>query len=172
MTQPQRLAGATLIAALLSAPCTPPAPDGASDPDVGAVDPDTTTWPAAAADPVSELHEPFNTRVAVFMEATPEAIEKFAAAHGNTAEFEVIADDLMYYRASAHEYLAERGIPVVHLSGRRPLRFIVDGAIGVYTFPDVTTLDVIALFEPGREPIAFAPAGIHLVDEYFAPPDQ
>lgn len=169
MTRPRRLAGATLIAALLSAPCTPRAPDEAPDHEAGAgaVDPDTTGPPAAAA-PVSEPREPFNTRVAVFMEATPEDIDEAAAAHGDAAEFEVIADDLMYYRAAAHDYLAERGIAVVHVSGRRSLRFIVDGGIREYDFADVTTLDVIVLFEPGREPMAFAPAGLHLVHEYFA----
>jgi hypothetical protein len=103
--------------------------------------------------------EPIASRAVVFMEATGAQIEA-AGAGADAGEFAVIADDLMFYRAAAHERLAEVGAPVVRVSGRRPLAFVVGGAARSYDFAELPTLDLIVVYAPGSEPIAFAPIDV------------
>jgi hypothetical protein len=108
----------------------------------------------------------FARRVVVFMEASPEEIDK-ARSGVSAADFAVIADDLMFYRAAAYEYLEKKRLHVVRLVGRRPLTFVVDGRTRQYNFLDFPTLDVIVLFDPVGEPRPIAPVDVHVADEYF-----
>jgi hypothetical protein len=116
------------------------------------------TTPTDAAPPAAAAElprEPIARRAVLFMEATEAQIE--AARAGVSADdFAVVADDLMFYRAAAHERLAEAGAPVVRVDGRRPLAFVVDGAARTYDFPELATLDLIVVYVPGSAPSAFA----------------
>lgn len=108
-------------------------------------------------------------RVAIYMEATTAELDS-ARARLPEADFYVMADDLMFYRSSAYDYLERSGVRVVRLTGRRPLSFEVNGATRTYGFEGFEPLDAIVLFEPGREPRVIAPVDLHVVDEYFALP--
>lgn len=82
-------------------------------------------------------------------------------------DFVVIADDLMYYRSTAHEVLAGLDVPVVRLHGRRPLEFRVDGGTRVYDFADIEWLDVLVLYLPGQEPRAVATVEAEVARAFF-----
>jgi hypothetical protein len=82
-------------------------------------------------------------------------------------DFEVMADHLMYYRSTAYDLLARIWPEVVTLEGRRPLAFVVDGEVREYSFADHTTLDLIVVYRPGREPEALAPIDVERVPVYF-----
>ena len=101
------------------------------------------------------------------MEAASEDIERTRAGVSEET-FAVIADDQMFYRSAAYEYLERKQLPVVRWTGRIAVTFMADGRARQYDFSDWPTLDVIVLFDPGREPQAIAPADLHLVDAYFA----
>lgn len=124
------------------------------------------TAPAADLQPQDSAYA---SRVAIYMEATSADLDS-ARARLPEDDFYVMADDLMFYRSSAYEYLERRGVRVVRLAGRRPLSFLVNGVSRTYGFADFEPLDAIVLFEPGREPRVIAPVDLHLVDEYFALP--
>lgn len=85
--------------------------------------------------------------------------------------FAVVDDDMMFYRAAAYEVLEGRGLPVVRLAGRQPLIFTVDGQDRRYDFESVTWLDMIVLYQPGKEPMPVAAvdfsADPSFLDEYF-----
>lgn len=146
-----------------------------SEPGPAPLDQDSAILPAAASDsgvtPGASDAGAFSERVVVFMEATAEEIEQVGSGVPED-DFYVIADDLMYYRASAHEYFEAKQLKVVRLEGRRPLTFTVDGAPRRYDYSDFESLDLVVLFDPGREPLALAPAAIHLVDGYFGAPSS
>ncbi len=109
---------------------------------------------------------PFVERIVVFMEATPEQIER-SRGDLSAEDFAVVADDLMFYRSAAYDYLRERNLPIKSLSGRRPLEFIVNGTMRRIDYADVPFLDVIVLYETGQEPRVIAPVDIGEVAEYF-----
>jgi hypothetical protein len=78
-----------------------------------------------------------------------------------------MADDLMFYRAGAYEYLQQRGLPIRTLNGRRLLQFMVQGTMRRLDVSDVPFLDVIVLYETGRQPKVIAPVDIGEAAEYF-----
>ena len=119
--------------------------------------------PAVAFD--SALH-PYARRVVVFVMASAAELE---ALRGTVSEedFAVIADDAMYYRANAYEFLEQHGFPVVSLEGRRPLAFRVGTATRRYDFADVRWLDFVVLYDPVREPRVLATNEIETALEYF-----
>lgn len=120
--------------------------------------------PAAAALPdSSRVHV---ERVAVFLEAPAEAIDRVRAERSQ-ADFAVIADDLMYYRATAYAYLDSLGVPIVRIVGRPPLTFLVAGRPLQYDFSSEPTLDLVVIYEPGQMPKALAPIEIHEAAEYY-----
>ena len=160
---------------LAGAACTPepeasaPATDG--DPAAAAAaDPSGTA--AMEPAPASDGATPFRERAVVFLEASPEDIEAVRAGTP-PQDFLVIADDLMFYRASAYEFFESRGFPVTRVEGRRPLEFEVGGQARTYAFDSLPTLDLIVLYEPGREPLPLAPvdalADTASVFQYFRP---
>ena len=108
----------------------------------------------------------FTDRIVVYMEATPEQIEK-ARGSMSAEDFAVMADDLMFYRSSAHDWLKTQRLPVRIFSGRRSLEFIVQGTVRRLDVADVPFLDVIVLYDPGREPRVIAPIDIAEASEYF-----
>jgi hypothetical protein len=126
--------------------------------------PDLRTPPAAG----DTRH--FDERVVVFVEA--DAVELERARAGESAEdWATIADDLMWYRAEAREELRRRGLPVVTLEGREPLAFVVGGRTRVVRLDTIPWLDVLVLYEPGKEPRAVATvdlsADASLLSGYF-----
>ena len=102
----------------------------------------------------------------IYVEATPAEIEA-ARARFSEEDFAVIADDLMFYRASAIERLEERQIPFTRLMGRRPLEFVIDGVRQSFDFKDVTALDFIVVQLPNESPRTFAPIEIDDVQTYL-----
>jgi hypothetical protein len=108
----------------------------------------------------------FTDRVVVFMEATSDQIEK-ARGTLSAEDFAVMADDLMFYRSSAYDWLKAQQIPVKTFSGRRSLDFFVRGTIRRLDVTDVPFLDVIVLYDAGREPRVIAPIDIAEAAEYF-----
>ncbi len=103
----------------------------------------------------------------MFLEASAEEIDR-ARANLTNEDFEVMADDLMFYRSSAYEYLQQRNLPIKSFTGRRPLEFVVQGAVRRYDLAEIPWLDVIVLYDPNREPRVIAPAELEAVLEYFA----
>jgi hypothetical protein len=104
--------------------------------------------------------------VVYYVEASDSALEA-QRREASSDDFHVIADDLMFYRATALEFLETRGYPVQRVQGRRPLRFVVGGAPRAYDFADVALLDFIVVYEPEREPMVIAPNEVERVIGYF-----
>jgi len=101
-----------------------------------------------------------------YVEATESEID--AARQGISGEdFEVIADDMMFYRSSAIERLEAWDIPVSRIAGRRPLQFTVNGTPETTDFSDVTWLDFIVVYRRNERPRAFAPNDIEAVRAYW-----
>lgn len=112
------------------------------------------------------LTDPISTGTVIFLEASPAEID--SARAGRTEEdFAVIADDLMYYRAIAHEQLAVADVPVVRVTGRRRLTFQVEGAARDYDFAHSPLLDLIIVYLPEREPVAFPTLEVDLAVKRF-----
>ncbi|HUG40140.1 MAG TPA: hypothetical protein VMM12_06635 [Longimicrobiales bacterium] len=113
----------------------------------------------------------FDEAVIVFMTASDSAMDA-ARAGREEDDFYTMADDLMWYRATAQEFLEQQGVPVISLLGRRPLHFLVEGEPRRYEFTDLQTLDVVVLYQPGKEPMALPPIsttdGTGTVEAYFA----
>lgn len=142
---------------LLAAPgCDRPADDDA----VQLPPADTVAGPAPDTAPAADEADggavPFDAPVVVYMAAGRRAMERAGSAMDAEA-FSVMADDLMFYRASAISVLERQPVRLVRIEGRRPLRFVVDGQARAYDFPDHTTLDLVVLYAPGREPRAVPP---------------
>ncbi|HSJ10157.1 MAG TPA: hypothetical protein VK928_09595 [Longimicrobiales bacterium] len=154
-----------LVAVLLIAACeaeTAPegeAPGAVAVPDARGAAHDTAP---ASADSVATYDE----RVAVFLEATAADIDRVRPEYSEE-DFAVVADDLMYYRATAYDVLDKYGVPIVRAERGTVLSFVVAGRPRRYDFSGESTLDAIVLYDPGREPRAFAPVDIHLLAEYF-----
>jgi hypothetical protein len=120
--------------------------------------------PAATEDPDDGVVHA--ERLVVYMQAPHE--EVLAARDDlDDEDFAVVADDLMWYRATAAEFLERHELPVRHVSGRRPLTFLIDGEPRTYTFDDVAGLDLLVAYDPGREPIAIPPVVVEQVLDYF-----
>ena len=109
----------------------------------------------------------FDERVAVFLRADSAALAAARAAHGEE-DYYAVADDMMWYRAEAWDWLERNGVPVVDLEGRPALSFVVNGVPTPFDFSAQTTLDVVVLYEPGQAPIALAPVDVSMrAPEYF-----
>ena len=110
------------------------------------------------------LREPVAQRLVLYIEAPGSAIEALRDSIA-PEDFGVIADDLMFYRATAIEYLEKHDIAFVRLTGRRPIEFVVNGRVRSYDFADTQLLDFIILYETGREPRVIAPNEVELAGE-------
>jgi hypothetical protein len=137
---------------------------------------DTTPGPAAAAAladtalPPGDVAQsmPFSQPTVVFVEASGEELD---AVRGRMTEedFATVADDLSFYRSSAYEYLQKRTLPVVKLTGRRPLEFVVDGKVRRYDYAAVEHLDLVVLYDGKHEPRVIAPNEIEQAGAFFGP---
>lgn len=126
---------------------------------------DSAPIPAGSGEAQDSLT--FTERVVVFVLGTPEELEAMRARHGEE-DFHVVADDAMWYRATAYEYLEQRGVPVETIRGRRPLYFLVDGEIRRFDLPDESAFDVVVLYDTNREPCIIAPVEVDFLAEgYF-----
>ena len=101
----------------------------------------------------------FSSRVAVFLLADSATLEAMRTDR-TEEDFQVVADDLMWYRSEAWSWLEERGVRIVALEGRPPLRFRGDAGMRAWDFSAEPTADVVVLYEPGREPRAVAPIDV------------
>ncbi len=90
----------------------------------------------------------FAERTAVYLQGTAETV---AAALDSLPDDDaaVVADDLMFYRATSRELLEQAGWPVVTMEGRPRLGFVVGGETLVPDLSAHTTLDLVILYEPG-----------------------
>lgn len=117
-----------------------------------------------AAEPA--LPESFSGPVIVFIQAAAEDIEALRAER-SPEDFAVIADDMNYYRSLAMESLDRQQIPVVRLTGRRPLMFDINGEARELDLTPYPWLDLLILYTPGREPRVIAALQIDEIDEFF-----
>ena len=101
----------------------------------------------------------FTERTVVFLLADSAQIEAVRAELSED-DFYVVADDMMWYRAEAWDWFEERGFTVLSIEGRPPLRFRVGGEDRSYDFSDEDLLDLVVIYEPGREPLAIAPIDV------------
>jgi hypothetical protein len=161
-------------AGLLAAACEsgpverPAAPPGA---DVSAAAPvaATQTGPLYGSMIAGEGPASFDSRVVVLMEASAALIDSVRA---NMAEddFFVLADDLMWYRATAVDYITEAGFPLVRVDRQRRLVFLVDGVPREYDFAAEPGLDLLVLYEPGRPPVTAQTLEPERVASFFGGP--
>ena len=100
----------------------------------------------------------YTDRVAVFLLADSAQLARMRAEHG--ADFEVVADDMMWYRAEAWSWFEQRAVPVVSLVGRPTLAFAVGGAVREFDFRGEPTADVVVLYDADRAPVAVAPVDV------------
>lgn len=149
--------GAVLAAVLTVLSCSRPAGPGATQP--------ADSLNAAGADSAA-LPSVITQRTAVFMEAAQPALDSMRKKYSEDDYF-VMADDMMYYRATAYEYLESRGVHVVRTVGRAPLNFVVDGLPRSFDFSSEPTLDLVVMYEPGKTPVAIAPVEIERATDYF-----
>lgn len=121
---------------------------------------------APALGPSPAKSDFISDRIAIFMEATAAQIDSVRAQYSEE-DFAIVADDMMWYRASAYEYLEKLGIPVRRVEGRRVFEYMVNGEPKRFDFPEATYLDVIVLYEPNREPRAIAPVDLYFINDYY-----
>lgn len=112
--------------------------------------------PPIASDSITPQDQLFDERVVVFLLADSAELATMRQEHGEE-DYYVVADDMMWYRAEAWDWVEQRGIPIVWLEGRPPLRFRVAGATREFDFTDVEASDVVVLYDTDREPLAVAP---------------
>lgn len=112
----------------------------------------------------------FDEPVAVFLLADSAAEDSLRAEYSED-DYAVVADDRMWYRAEAWNWLEQNGIRTVHFEGRPALSFVVHGVATAYDFGAEPTLDLVVLYRPGREPIALAPIEVaERATAYFSGP--
>lgn len=98
------------------------------------------------------------TRAAViYVEASDEELNRFRQPSGDSTDAQVSADDLMFYRSSATQYLQQQKVPFTRISGRRTLTFRVDGEPREYTFSEVELSDFIIVYDGRSAPKILAP---------------
>jgi len=115
--------------------------------------------PANAAPASTDTLPPFSQRIVLFIEASAAELDAIRASRGEE-DYHTMADDLMWYRATAREFLENNGLPVRALEGRQPLRFVVNGGVTSFDYSHIPTLDVVILYDTNREPVAAAPIDI------------
>ncbi|HEU5207983.1 MAG TPA: hypothetical protein VFU06_01125 [Longimicrobiales bacterium] len=108
----------------------------------------------------------YSRRVVIFMEATFAALDSLRATYSED-DFAVVADDMMYYRATAYDYLEQHGVEVVRTEGRVQPLFEVEGEPRTFDFSDEPYMDLVVLYEPGKLPLAIAPVDIDRAADYF-----
>jgi hypothetical protein len=134
-----------------------PADDGGADPDLRS-GPDSVLDERILAGTVEQ-------RIAIYVEASMSELEE-ERRRVSEEDFGVIADDLMY-RSTATRYLETQPYPLVRISGRRPIRFLVAGTPRLIEFADLQLLDYIILYDRNREPVVIAPNEAERAAEYF-----
>ena len=130
-----------------------------------------TSSATTTPDSTSKNDAAYAHRLAIFMEATPATLDSLRSQYSEE-DFAVVADDMMYYRALAYEYLERLGVEVVRMQGRAPLKFLVDGNARAFEFMRGPSADLVVLYEPGRMPLPLAPVDIDRAAEYFGIRDR
>jgi hypothetical protein len=102
----------------------------------------------------------------IFVEASAREIEA-ARAGAEPDDFAVMADDLMFYRASARERLEAAGVQITRVAGRRPLWFAAADESRAYDFAELPTLDLIVVHVPGSDPVPFATLDVERAVELY-----
>ena len=152
------LAGA---AALACDAASEAAPDARATTDIA-----QATAPADASAAPSDTA--FTNRVMVFLLTDSTELAMLRQEYG--ADYEVIADDMMWYRAEAFDWAERNDVPIVVLDGRPPLRFRVEGAPRSFDFTGEEGGDVVVLYDTDREPVPVAPIDVsERAPAYYAP---
>lgn len=103
----------------------------------------------------------YEERVALLMLADSAALARLRSDN-EADDFHAIADDLMWYRAEALDWLEQNGIPTVDVQGRPRVRFRVRGELHEFDYSSETHLDLIVLYDTDRPPRAVAPVDVSL----------
>ena len=131
------------------------------------VAPVTTPDSASTAQPGEDLlHRTIDQRIVIYVEASSAELE---AERDSVPpdDFAVIADDLMFYRSSAIEYMEKEKIPFLRITGRRPLEFQVNRTPRRLGFADVKLLDFIIVYVTDHEPRIIAPNEVETIREHL-----
>jgi hypothetical protein len=121
----------------------------------------------ANADSVARTDTVIAEPVIIYVLATDSAIDALRQ-EVPADDFFVIADDLMWYRATAIEHLDSLPHTLREITGRRPMVFRVAGVPRSYDFRDVELLDFVIFYDTDREPRIVAPVDVHdVVAEFF-----
>lgn len=110
-------------------------------------------------------------RLVIFVEATPAQLDSVRARYSEE-DYAVVGDDLMWYRATAAEYLEKLKLPFRYAKDREPVAFLVDGRPRRYDFRDAEALDLLILYDANREPRAIATADLDAIHEYYGIPRE
>ena len=130
--------------------------------------PAVTDTPAIAKDSATSSNV-ISTRTVFFVEASPADLDSLRKQYSEE-DYAVVADDGMYYRATAYEYLEKLNLKITRVEGRRPLVFRVNGQPRTYDLRDVEWMDVIVVYDTDREPRLIAPVDVQMAAEYFGIP--
>lgn len=123
----------------------------------------TDSVPALGPSPATSNF--ISDRIAIYMEATHAQLDSVRAQY-SAEDYAVVADDMMWYRAAAYEYLEKLGIPVRRVAGRQVFEYMVNNEPQRYA-PDARTLDVIVLYDANREPRSIAPVDLYSINDYY-----
>ena len=149
-----------LAAFMIAAGCAEPARD---------VAPSETPVVADTTSP-----EVISTRSVFFIEATEAEIDSIRQRLSEE-DFYTTADDAMWYRSEAYDYLEKLKLPVTRLVGRRPLTFLVNGEARTFDFAEYDFRDLIVAYNPPFAPLVVPPVEVNEVRIHFdlpAPPDS
>jgi len=108
----------------------------------------------------------YDERVAVLLLADSADIERLRAENSED-DFSVIADDLMWYRAEAIDWLETRGVPTVTVTRRDTLRFLVRGRVREFDYSSDPLLDLVVLYDHDRPPVALATVDVATEGERY-----
>lgn len=150
---------------LLAAACANGPPGDSAESSSATVDPRPDSVVAPAPDE-RLLDSTIDRPIVIYVQATADEIQAIRDRYSEE-DFAIVADDLMFYRATALEHLENEGYALVRIEGRRPLRFRVAGSPRPLDLDEVELLDFIVLYEPDREPRVIAPIDVHAAAEYF-----
>jgi hypothetical protein len=107
----------------------------------------------------------------LYIQASSSEIEQMQA-RTPPGDFFTIADDMMFYRSEAFSVIERASVPKVTRVGRLRVQFVGDGEERTLDLSEIPWMDVIVLFDPGREPLILAPIDLSadsaVISQYFS----
>ena len=130
---------------------------------------------AAAPNQDTVLTGTIDRRIVIYVEGpAPKEPTNIVEAMNDTAgyTFERLENDLLFYRANTSAYMHRHQLPLVRLTGRRPLAFLVGDSVRRYDFANVKLWDFLVVYEPKLEPRIVDPANIEEAVEFLLAPGK